>query len=67
MSSETKFIILEQLLKISKQFPALLSPFYKKFFIFTLEKIYCKRKKLEILPKIINKVNAKFIFKELDY
>jgi len=40
---------------------------YQRFFIFTLEKTYCKTLKIEILVDVFAKFNASKIFKEMEY
>ena len=45
----------------------MISKHYQRFFIFTLEKPYCKQKKIEILIDVFANFNSRKIFKELEY
>ena len=44
-----------------------MSKHYQRFFIFTLEKKYCKTLKIEILVDVFAKFNSAKIFKEMEY
>ncbi len=57
MSSETKYVILSTIEIISIKFPNIVKDYYKSFFIISLEKNYCKLKKIDILFNLIDELN----------
>jgi len=53
--------------EIAKRHPILLTPYYKRFYLFTLEKLFCRLKKLAILYLLSDSSNYNDIFKEYIY
>lgn len=65
MSSETKYVMLSMVKRIATEYPHIVSPYHRSFWIITLEKNYCKLIKMEILSLIANSQNWSEISSEL--